>query len=90
MPPLNTALIEVHLELAKTIRATREMVEVCKRMTKAADLIHMQWLVAKKNNEDLSIRLQVEAQLKEEDEHLQHCDYAGIPHVLDKEFWDQL
>ena len=52
-------------------------------------MMHMEWSAAKKTNEELSARLQqAEAKLKEPDERLQTCDYAGIPYVQEKQLWD--
>ena len=91
MPPLNISMVEVHQELAKTTHVAKEIAEVSKRTTKAPDLMYTEWSTTQKTNEELSARLQqVEAKLKEADEHLQTCDYVGIPHVPDRQLWDQL
>ena len=67
------------------------MAEACKRATKAADQMHIEWLATKKSNEELSAWLQqIEEKLREAKEHIQTCDFLGIPHVLDKKLWDQL
>ena len=54
IPPLNTSLVEVHQELARTTRAAKDMVEVCKKAIKASNLMHIEWSTTKKNNEELS------------------------------------
>ena len=53
MPPLNTALVEVHKELAKVTRETKEIAEVCKRTTKASDQMHQEWSAIKNTNEEV-------------------------------------
>ena len=40
MSSLNTALVEVHMELEKHTRAAKDMVEACKNEEKATDLWH--------------------------------------------------
>ena len=53
--------------------------------------MHTEWLATTKANEKLSAWLRLaDTKLREAEEHLQTCDYYGIPHVLDWQLWDQL
>ena len=42
MPPLNTALVEVHLELAKRTRTTKNMAMTYTTMDKASEILQRQ------------------------------------------------
>ena len=72
LPPLHTALIEVHQELAKVTQESKDTIEVCKRAKKVSGQMHKEWSTTKKANEELSTRLQeVEVKLKHAEERFQ-------------------
>ena len=72
----------MHHELAITTRTTKEILEVCKRATKASEQMHTNWSTIKNTNEELSTQ-QTEAKLKEVEERLQTSDSYGTPHAPD-------
>ena len=43
MLTLNTLLVEVHQELARTIRVAKDMSELCKRTRKASEVMTKEW-----------------------------------------------
>ena len=58
LSPLHIALIETHQVLAKVTQEAKDIVEVCKRVTRASDHMHKEWSIAMNANEELAIRVQ--------------------------------
>ena len=57
MPLLHSTLVEVHREYEKAKRATKDMVEACKRATMAADRLQEQCSKNQVDNTDLSAKV---------------------------------
>ena len=81
----------MHQELAKRTRTAKDIATTYKNAKKATVVLHTQWSEAHKENEALTARLQqTEDQLKAEQVPPPTDNLAGIPHVPDKELWQQL
>ena len=51
MPPLHEALVEVHKEYAKSSRAAKDMVDLYKKATAAADMLNAQRTTSQTENQ---------------------------------------
>ena len=72
MPPLNTVLVEVHQEYARTNKVAKDMVEACRKTTVAANRLNDQYSSAKEDNTKLTNRLrQVGEKMKQVEDHIQ-------------------
>ena len=88
MPPLHRALVNVHEQLANTIRVAKDMAQVSKRTMKVADL--MEWSKSTQAKTQLAEWLQqANSKLKDAEEQLQTYDHA-IVLVPDKRLWEEL
>ena len=66
MPPLHEALVEVHKEYAKVSRAAKDMAELYKKATAAADVLNAQCTQRQEENQKLKDQLQqTKVQLEE-------------------------
>ena len=82
VPPLHMTLVEVHQELANKVRVAKDMTNVTKRTTKAADPMQ-EWLEATQAKEELEERLQrAKSKLKEVEDRLQIPSTRAKPLTL--------
>ena len=54
MPPLHEALVEVHKEYAKASRAAKDMADIYKKATAAAEILNAQCTASQAENRRLS------------------------------------
>ena len=91
MPLFHTTLVEVHREYERASRAAKDVVEVYKNATAAADRLQEQCAESQADNTELSEKLrQTEEKLKEAKDRVQTQQLPNRSQELDHQVHEQL